>query len=201
MDSPAKPDFTIAILAGGASRRMGADKSFVDFGGRPMIEHVLARVRVLGAPVIVVTNAPDRYLRFKVAMTADILPGKGSLGGIYSALTVSSTEYTVCVACDMPLLNTDLIAHLLALRDGFDAVVPVVEEQAQGLHALYHRRCLEPIRAMLDGGDLRIANLFDRVQTRRVEESELRVIDPDLRSFVNVNTPDELDQAREKFGG
>ncbi len=193
--------FTIAILAGGASRRMGVDKSFIDFDGQPMIQRVLERVRTLNAPVLLVTNAPDRYLRFRVAMTADLLPGKGALGGIYSALAISETEYTVCLACDMPLLNVDLIAALLSTRAGFEAVVPVVDGQAQGLHAIYHRRCLKPIRAMLGAGNLRVADLFGQVKTRYVEDAELRAIDPDLRSFVNVNTPDELARARQKLKG
>jgi molybdopterin-guanine dinucleotide biosynthesis protein A len=177
---------------------MGVDKSFVDFDGQPMIQHVLNRVRPLNAPVLLVTNMPDRYLRFKVAMSADLLPGKGSLGGVYSALAISQTDYTVCVACDMPLLNADLLAYLLSLRDGYDAVVPVIDGQAQGLHAVYHRRCAHPIRAMLDSGNLRVSDLFERVRTRRIDEAELRAIDPSLQSFVNINTPDELAQARRK---
>lgn len=191
---------TAAVLAGGASRRMGENKSFVELAGKPLVQHTLERVHRLNTPIFLVTNNPHLYSRFQVPMVGDVLPGKGSLGGIYSALMHSMTPFTLCVACDMPFLNVDLLKYLLSLRAGFDAVVPMIDGQPQGLHAVYHRRCAEPIRELLDRNELRITGLFDHLRVRLVGEAAIRAIDSDLRSFTNLNTPEELERVRREIG-
>ncbi len=188
--------FTVAVLAGGASRRMGANKSFVELAGKPLVQHTLERVQPLNAPVILVTNSPDLYSRFEVPMVSDTIPGKGSLGGIYTALMNSKTPFTLCVACDMPFLNVDLLNYLLSLRVGFDAVVPMIDGQPQGLHAVYHRRCAVPMHELMDRDELRITRLFDHLRVWLVGEAAVRAIDPELRSFTNLNTPEELARVR-----
>jgi molybdopterin-guanine dinucleotide biosynthesis protein A len=189
-------EITVAVLAGGASRRMGANKSFVELAGKPLIQHTLERVRRLNAPVILVTNDPDLYRRFETPMVSDVVRGKGSLGGIYSALMNSATPYTLCVACDMPLLDVGLLHYLLSLRAGFDAVVPMLDGQPQGLHAVYHHRCAQPIHDLMDRNELRITALFNHLRVRLVGEAAIRAIDPELRSFTNLNTPEELERVR-----
>ena len=191
--------FTVAILAGGASRRMGANKSLVELDGKPLIQHVLEHVRPLNAPILLVTNQFDLYRRFHVDMVADVIPGKGSLGGIYSALTHSVSDFTLCVACDMPFLNPDLLTYLLSLRTGFDAVVPMLDGQPQGIHAVYHRRCAKPIRALIDQNELRISGIFDHLRVRLVGEAAIQRYDPELRSFTNLNTPEELARVRREI--
>ncbi len=109
---------TVAISAGGKSSRMGTDKSFVPLLGKPMIERVIERVSSLGQnETILITNRPDEYAYLKLPMFSDVLPEKGSLGGIYTALHYSTSEYTLCVACDMPFLNPKLLRYMIALRD------------------------------------------------------------------------------------
>ena len=105
--------FTVAILAGGQSSRMGADKSFVPVLGRPMIEHVLARLADLGqAETILVTNRPDAYAYLALPTYTDVIPAKGALGGIYSALHYSPSPYTLVLACDMPFVSSCNISIL-----------------------------------------------------------------------------------------
>jgi molybdopterin-guanine dinucleotide biosynthesis protein A len=199
MDNRESSTITVAVLAGGASRRMGENKSFVELDGKPLVQHTLEHVRRLNVPVLLVTNNPTLYSRFHVPMVSDVIAGKGSLGGIYSALMNSASPYTLCVACDMPFLNVDLLNYLLSLRTGFDAVVPMIDGQPQGLHAVYHRRCAEPIRELLDRNELRITGLFDHLRVRLVGEAAIRVIDPELRSFTNLNTPEELARVRREI--
>lgn len=196
MASRERSEITVAVLAGGASRRMGANKSFVELDGKPLVQHTLERVRQLNLPVLLITNTPELYSRFEIPMIGDVVPGKGSLGGIYSALLNCSTPYTLCVACDMPFLNVDLLNHLLSLRNGFDAVVPMIDGQPQGLHAVYHRRCAVPILELMERNELRITGLFNRLRVRLVGEPAIRAIDPQLRSFTNLNTPEELERVR-----
>ncbi len=200
MESRENSDIAVAVLAGGASRRMGANKSLVELNGKPLIQHVLESLRRLNAPVLLVTNSPDQYSRFQVPMVPDIVPGKGSMGGIYSALVNSAAPFTLCVASDMPFLNVDLLIYLLSLRTGFDAVVPMIDGQPQGLHAVYHRRCAEPIRKLIDRNELRITGLFEHLRVRLVGEAAIRAIDPELRSFTNLNTPEELARLHRELG-
>jgi molybdopterin-guanine dinucleotide biosynthesis protein A len=183
---------TVAVLAGGRSSRMGTDKSFVPLLGKTLIQHVLDRVAGLGASTMLVTNRPDDYAVLELPMFTDVLPHRGSLGGLYTALTYSPTPYTLCVACDMPFLNPALLAHLASLREGYDVIVPRIGDNLEALHAVYSKRCLEPIRTRIEQDRLKVIGFYDAVQVQYVEEATIRRFDPDLRSFVNVNTPDEL---------
>ena len=108
------------------------------------------------------------------------------------------------VACDLPLVNANLFGRLCEIaaeeeagQDRWDAVVPVVDGHEEPLHALYHRRCLPAIEARLAAGQRRVISYMPDVRTRYVQEEELRVIDPELRSFFNTNTPEEWREAME----
>jgi molybdopterin-guanine dinucleotide biosynthesis protein A len=104
-------DITVAILAGGLSRRMGTNKSFVSLAGKPLIQHVIERVSALRLPVMLITNTPEQYAHFDLPMYGDVYPQCGSLGGLYTPLHSSLTDYTLCVACDTPFLNVDLLRY------------------------------------------------------------------------------------------
>src|SRR5713226_3707890 len=97
-------DLTVAILAGGRSSRMGTDKSFVRVLGRPLIEDILAQVTGLGTETLIVTNRPDDYAYLRVPLFTDVLPDKGALGGLYSALHSATQRHVLCIACDMPFV-------------------------------------------------------------------------------------------------
>lgn len=192
---------SVAVLAGGQSRRMGEDKSFVDLAGRPLVARVIETVTALGLPVHIITNQPERYAVFGLPMYGDLFPGKGSLGGLYTALHHSGTAWTLCVACDMPFLNPALLRDLLAQATDGDAVVPRVDGRPQSLHAVYHRGCMGAMREALDRDELKIQRVFARLDVRYVDEARLTTFDPTLRSFMNVNTPDELARARAVVAG
>ena len=190
---------TVAINAGGQSSRMGTDKAFVDLLGQPLIEHIIGRVAGLGqAETILITNRPDDYAHLGLPLVGDVMPDKGSLGGIYTALHHGQTAYTLVVACDMPFLNPALLRYMVGLcaGDQYDVIVPRVEGYPQGLHAIYSQNCLEPIRARLDAGRLKVIGFYDDVRVRYLDEAEYAPFDPDGLSFSNVNTPQELAEAR-----
>src|SRR5215204_4778498 len=110
--------FTIAISAGGKSSRMGTDKAFVNILGKPLIEHMIERVADVGQEeTILITNRLADYAHLTLPMYKDVLPDKGSLGGIYSAIYHSTHPYTLVLACDMPFVSTDLLRYMAALRD------------------------------------------------------------------------------------
>jgi molybdenum cofactor guanylyltransferase len=184
----------VAVLAGGQSRRMGTDKSFLLLDGKPLIQRVIDRASHLKMPLILIANDVERYQQFDVPVYPDIISGAGSLGGLYTALTHSQTEYTLCVACDMPQIKPALLQYLITLKDSYDAVVPRVNGVAQSLHAIYHQRCLPMMYEHIQQGKLKISKVINELNTRFVDDAELRQIDPDITSFMNLNTQVDLEQ-------
>ncbi|MBC6938250.1 MAG: molybdenum cofactor guanylyltransferase [Chloroflexi bacterium] len=191
---------TTAILAGGRSRRMGSDKALLVLKGKPVLRHVIERAALHGAAIILIANEPEKYASFGLPIFPDVKLGAGSLGGLYTALAHSPTDYALCVACDMPLLNTNLLIYLAGLREGYDAVVPRIEGRPEPFHAVYRKTCLESIRSRLERGQLRVSDFYQDVSTRYIEEADLRQIDPELHSFLNINTPDDLARLQALLG-
>src|SRR5262245_36323573 len=129
---------SIAIMAGGQSSRMGRNKAFVEVGGKPIIERIIERVRDLGTEIMIVTATPDVYAHLAIPLVDDRYPGKGPLGGIYTALTHTANEHTLVVSCDQPFLNPDFLRYLISLRTGFDVIVPLDRENyPQTMQAIY----------------------------------------------------------------
>ena len=193
---------TLAIMAGGKSSRMGTDKSFVTLLGKPLIEHLIDRLADLGEDErILITNRPDDYSALGLPMFPDVLPNKGSLGGIYTAITHSQSDYTLVIACDMPFANLALLKYMVGLCDGsHDVIVPRVDSYPEGLHAIYSRACLAPIRQRLDVDQLKVMGFYGDVRVRYLDEAEYQLFDPKGLSFFNVNTPQELEEARRLAG-
>jgi molybdopterin-guanine dinucleotide biosynthesis protein A len=191
------PPLTVALLAGGQSSRMGTDKSFVRVLGRPLIEDILAQVTGLGAETILVTNRPDDYRYLGLPLFTDVLPDKGALGGLYTALYHSTYPHTLCLACDMPFIVRPLLDYLISLIPEGDVVIPRVGGEAEPFRGLYARAaCLAPMRSALDASRLRVISFFPQVRIRFVDEPELDRFDPRHLSFFNVNTPEDLEQAK-----
>jgi molybdopterin-guanine dinucleotide biosynthesis protein A len=187
---------TVAILAGGRSSRMGTDKAFVRVLGRPLIEDILAQLAGLGSETLIVTNRPDDYAYLQIPLFGDVLPDKGALGGLYSALHAATQRHVLCIACDMPFVVRPLLDYLISLIPEGDAIVPRLGGEAEPFRAIYARDCLAPIRAALDAGRMRVISFFPAVRVRYVDEAEIDRFDPRRLSFFNVNTPADLEQAR-----
>lgn len=190
------PNLTIAILAGGKSSRMGTDKSFVLFQGRPLIEVVREQMTGLGDELILITNKPDAYAGLGLPMFGDVYPDHGSLGGIFTAVHYAGHPHTLVVACDMPWLNRPLLQYMISLRQAADVVVPRWQKHPEPLHAVYSKACLAPIEANLKAQRLKIAGFFDQVRVHFVERETIERFDPGGRSFANLNTPQDLQEAQ-----
>jgi molybdopterin-guanine dinucleotide biosynthesis protein A len=190
------PEVSVVILAGGLSSRMGQDKALLPLGGSSVIERVLDRVVPLSDDVTLITNVPDKYRHLGYRMVGDVYPGKGSLGGIYTAIHTARYSHCLVVACDMPFLNTDLLRYLVDLSPGFDVVVPRIEQFPETMHAVYGKGCLEPIKRRLLADELKIIGFFDDVRVRYVERDDVARFDSTFRSFLNVNTPDDWEHVR-----
>ncbi len=187
------------VLAGGLSRRLGRDKAVEPIGGEPLIQRVIGRLGVLAAQTVVVVNSDARGavlpLPSGCKIVVDIYPDTGSLGGIFTGLTAADCDWGIVVACDMPFLNADLLAAMWSARDGYDAVVPVLDGRPEPTHALYSKACLPHIERRLQSNDLKIARFFDDVDVRYFTQQEIENLDAERLSFFNVNTPSDLERA------
>lgn len=193
-------DTTCAILAGGESRRMGQNKAFIQVAGGGslakgiwLFDYVYGTCKELFSEIIIVTNQPEQFEDYQAHIVIDSIRGAGSLGGLYTALMQASNYHTFCVACDMPFLKPELISHLIEKRLNYDIVIPRTKEGPEPLHAIYSKRCIQPIKKLLDRGELKITKLLSsEVRVCCCEEEELKKIDPLLASFTNVNTRKDL---------
>jgi molybdopterin-guanine dinucleotide biosynthesis protein A len=182
------------ILAGGKNLRMGKNKAFLEINGRRIIDRTKSLFLEIFDEVLLVTNSPLDYLDLNLRTVADLIPDKGSLGGIYTGLFHSSHTHAFVAACDMPFLNPGLIGRLIQLAPDHDIVIPKTEDGLQPLHAVYSQRCLPFMEELLRQENLKIIDFFQKVKKREVPPEEILPFDPRLSSFRNVNTPEDLDE-------
>ena len=193
-------DITCVVLAGGKGLRLGRDKVQETVDNSNLLQRVLSQLAPFNRDIIIVTAGKkslpqvNGYQRSRIV--TDIYPGKGALGGIYTGLAASDSQYNLVVACDMPFLNQALLRYMMELSADFDLVVPRLGELVEPLHAVYARSCLAPIERLLKRENLEVRALFNLVKVRYVESDEIDRFDPQHLSFFNVNTEVDLEKAR-----
>jgi molybdopterin-guanine dinucleotide biosynthesis protein A len=190
---------TLCVQAGGKSSRMGMDKALLDFDGKPLIQHVLARLDSLAPEMLITTNHPEGYRFLGLPLIPDIIPDRGALGGLYTALKAASHPLVAVVACDMPFASLEILhtcRDLLLADPALDAVVPSTTQGLEPLHAVYRKAtCLPAIKAALDAGKWKVISWHSDVNVRVLTPEEIALLDPEDLAFENVNTPEELEKA------
>lgn len=191
-------DVTGILLAGGKSRRMGEDKRFLHVGARSLLGRSLSVLCELFEQVRVVIAQDSPMVEAEVPIIRDLVPDCGSLGGLYTGLQQATTEYVFLAACDMPFLNPDLIRYMISLKEEADIVIGQQGTRVQPTHAVYSRRCLPVIEEMMHAHTMKIQRMMEHgsLRVRVVRGDELNRVDPLGRSFLNVNTPSDLQTAR-----
>jgi len=180
------------ILLGGKSSRYGSNKALVEIEGVRLVDRVVGVMKSIFHRVILVTNTPEEYAYLRLPMVEDLIKGLGPMGGIYTGLMTMSDEAGFLVACDMPFISGKLIRHMVEVRGDFDTVVPRMDWMLEPLHALYSKTCIPVIQKAIEERQYQIAKCFAGMRVRYVDEEELRLWDPDLRSFFNINKPQDL---------
>jgi molybdopterin-guanine dinucleotide biosynthesis protein A len=191
-------DYSLVIQAGGQSTRMGQDKGLIPFGDGMLLEYILSQLKSCNRETYIISNNEEEYQIFGLPIFGDVIPGVGALGGVYSALYYAKTEYILLLAVDMPFINLDLLNYLVRIADNYDVVIPKVSKKGflEPFRAVYSRRCLPPIQNMIVAGERKVISFFDSVSVRYVEVEEIQEVDPEGRTFFNINTPEDLEKAR-----
>lgn len=191
-------ELSCSIQSGGESRRMGQNKALMPFMGQPLIARVLNRLAPIAREIFITTNELESFQFLNIPLYKDVILGKGALGGLYTALWAARFPVVAVVACDMPFVNPALILAQRArlLDENMDVVIPRSPTGLETLHAVYRRDvCLPAVLEALKTEQRRMISWFPAVKVRVMEADEVAQFDPDFRSFINVNTPEEFRQA------
>ena len=189
---------TVVIQAGGVSSRMGEDKALRLFQGQPLITRVIERVKPLADELLIVTNHPMEYAFTGCQLITDMLPGRGPLGGLYTALHAASHHIVAMIGCDMPFVSAPLLKYQcnIMAHESVDIVMPQTHDGFEPFHAVYQRdTCLPAVKAALEAGVWRMTGWLDQVRLRRLQTDEISRFDPHQMAFSNINTPEEFTAA------
>jgi len=192
---------TVAIQAGGESSRMGEDKALKLFLGRPLIQRVIDRLAPLADEIIITTNRPEGYRFLGLRLVSDLKPGRGALGGLYTALYSSTSPVVAVAACDLPFVSAALMdhAHRLLAREEVDVVIPESGEGLEPLHAVYRREtCVPAIEAALAAERWKVISWFPEVKVRVLTAKETLPFSEHGLAFWNLNTPGEFAEAEQR---
>lgn len=182
------------VLAGGSSRRMGADKALLRFGNVPLVTWMSQRLEPLVEQVIVAAPLAYQILTPTAVVVSDELPGRGPLGGLVSALRQSAYPLCFVIAVDMPLVQPELVlAMLVEAREHpeVDAVALREDGRWQPLHAVYRSTCLPAALARLDGADRSMQGLLRALRMRELPGARRDALDPKRLSTRGANTAAE----------
>lgn len=184
---------TGVILSGGKNSRMGTNKALLSVNGERLIDRTIRIYRDLFPEIILVTNNPLAYLDLDVTIVTDLEKNKGPLMGIYTGLYYASGDHVFIAACDMPFFNLKFIRSLMeSTSPEDDIVVPVSANGFEPLHAVYSKRCMGPIRHLLEANRFKITEFYRKMTPKIIGEDIIRSFDPDGLMFINVNAPQDL---------
>lgn len=192
------------ILAGGKGKRLGIDKSWAEIRGKTLLQRAISNLEFLDSEIVIV-KAPGAELPpirsgARLRVVQDSVSGKGPMEGIFTGLSHSRYQYNLVVACDMPLLNRDLLKYMASFAGNFDAVVPRLGPHLEPLHAVYDKHCTLEIEKLLSQDALKVDSLFSRVRTRFVGPAEIDRFDETHNCFLNINVPVDLITAERLLG-
>jgi len=190
------------ILAGGLSTRYaGENKAFLSIGQQRIIDVIYKVFKSIFDEIIIVTNQPVDYLEWDVNIVTDIYPVRSSLTGIHAGLFYASHPFIFVTACDLPFIQKKLVESILNLIEPrVSVVIPETSKGMEPLFAVYSKACLPTMEKHIKEDRLKIQRMFHSFNVRRVKEEILRVADPELMSFYNVNTAEDLTRAEDLCG-
>ena len=189
---------TIVLQAGGKSTRMGKDKALLPFLGIPLIKRLRDRFSDMGDELLVITNDFSGYQDLAVPLYKDIIPDRGALGGLYTALSISKNPLVGLIAADLPFASPALLTHLIEilLTSGAEAAIPSTERGLEPLHAVYRRDTSLPlVKKAIDQDLWRMNSWFDQAEILILTPEETRKVTSSKYTFLNLNTPEDFQKA------
>ena len=199
MPPKSKLQCTGVILSGGlATRYDGTDKALLQVGGIRILDRVYRIYAELFEEIILVTNSPEKFLEWDLLIVPDLFPIRSSLTGIHAGLFFMSNPFAFISACDTPFIKKEIVETVIGnIDEHIDMVMPETASGFEPLCAAYSKRCLTPAQQHLEQDKVKITKAFRKCRIKTISEKVLREKDPDLQSFFNINTRDDLKRAEE----
>ncbi len=190
-------DVTGVILAGGQNSRFnGRNKAFFTLGGRRIIEPIIEVFQSVFAEVLLVSNDPMRYLEWDIDVATDIFSVKSSLTGIHTGLFYAKTPYIFVAACDTPFIKKELVSLVVSgIGPGVAAVIPETPSGSEPLFAAYSVDVLPAVENSIKSEKFKIERVFRRMKVKKIPVHRVLAVDPQLVSFVNINTAEDFEKA------
>lgn len=184
-------NLALIILAGGRGTRIGeVNKALLPIGNETMLTRILENLSPLFDEIIVVAKEIEPFIHYPVRVIIDEYPGCGPISGIHAGLKASVDQHNLVLACDLPMIRIELVKFLLKNAKQ-DVTIPQVGEYLEPLVAVYAKRILPLVEGFIKVGNFKVINLLRKLDVEIIPESIVRQFDPELRSFVNVNSPVE----------
>ncbi len=194
-----REEITGIILAGGRSSRMGKDKGLCSFRDKPLVSYAIEILKPLcGELMISANHFPEKYAEFRLPVVADEVKEIGPMGGIYTCLKKSKTQYNLILSCDTPFVNTDVFRLLLHEVENFQVVCPAHETfLLEPLNAYYNTNVLGDMEEAIRKKEYKMMQFFKRIRFKSVNiDNRLPFFNDYL--FLNLNTPEDMKKAEEK---
>jgi len=189
------------ILAGGENKRLPLIKGFLEINGRRIIESNIVLLKTVFDSVIVSTNTPEYYFYLGAPMVGDLIEYKGPMSGIISALIALNEPEIFVTACDMPFIKPALIRYMISRWvDRFEALIPIFDEKPQPLIGIYSKKLVPKMEKSIGNQKRGLREFLNTIEVHYIMEKEVREIDREGRSFVNINTIQDYDRERSAFG-
>ncbi len=186
-------NITGIVLAGGICKSFDyQNKALLKIGNKSIIETIIGSLSKVTDDIFLITNSPDEFKHLGLCMFKDILPGSGSLGGIYTGLKVSNTHHNLIVACDMPFIQPYLFTILIDHSNGHDVIIPITQDGYQPTCAIYSKNCIGPIETQIKSENLKILDFFPYVKVNKIN-FDASSVHPNI--FFNINTIKDYSKA------
>jgi molybdopterin-guanine dinucleotide biosynthesis protein A len=184
-------NITGVILAGGKSSRMGTDKGFLKLNGKLFIEHIIAALTPFVSEIIIVSNHPE-YDNFKLKRVPDFVENAGPLAGVYSGLLASKTENNLVLSCDIPLINSEILAELVRQIDDVSEIIQIESNgKTMQLISVYNKSCKTVFSSLLNQGERRLRFAVNQCKVKNI------ILKKEQEKWVsNINTPEQLKEIR-----
>jgi len=182
------------ILSGGQNTRMGGrNKAFLRLGDRYFLDWIINTLSNACCELILATREPYLYREWDLKIVADILQVCSPLSGLHVGLVNMQADYAFCTSCDTPLLKKEVVQILIdEIEPRYDVIVLSSGTYYQPMCAVYSKRCIPFIEKQLNLGDLKADHLYEKIKLKEIPYERFEAIDPDLKSFFNVNTPEDI---------
>lgn len=194
-------NITAFILSGGKSSRIGTDKSFLKINGKSLIQNLCDLLNPIFSEVVISSNESELYEFLGKKIMKDILPARGPLSGIHSALSFTTSEKNFIISCDMPFISSEMISYLINYKSDADVLLPRADGRIQPLCGIYAKSILTDVENLLvesNKSESRLKGsayeLLNRVNTEFINVDQLDFYHPNL--FMNINTLDDFNLAK-----